>query len=173
MASRVAAIFALVGGALGVAGFFLPWYSTSVGSAQNGPPTVVTYSAWNFMNYFLTGANLPGATSSGQNPGAEPYLALTLALPAIMALVALVVGGIGLLRGLGTVLGGLLVAAGITSVLGGGSSLSSFILLFAIAAARGPASSTNGMGTFAMQLGFFAILAGGIMAIAQARRGSA
>lgn len=54
------AIFGIVGGALGIIGFFLPWETYSASGAQGVAPHTVTYSLWDVTNHALTGASLPG-----------------------------------------------------------------------------------------------------------------
>ena len=164
------AIFGIVGGALGVSGFFLPWEANGTGGAQGVTPHTVTYSFWDLTNHYLTGANLPGVTATGQPTNTAPYVAALLALPAVLALVALVAGGVGVIRGPGPVLASLIGAAGLMGVLNGGSSLLTPSVL--IGAERGGASA-SGFGLIVMQVGFFVILVGGITAVAQARRADA
>jgi hypothetical protein len=100
----------MVGGALGIIGFFLPLRAYRVCGVQGGPPHIVTYSWWDLTKYYLTGANLPGAAPAGQPTSAAPYVGLVFALPAVLALVALVAGGVGAIHGLGSVLASLICA---------------------------------------------------------------
>jgi hypothetical protein len=171
------AIFAIVGGALGIIGFFLPWEAYRIGVAPEGTPHTVTSSLWDVTNHYLTGANLPGAAPTSQPTSAAPFLALLLALPAVLALVALVAGGVGVIRGLGPVLTGLIGAAGLMGALNGGSALlTPSELIVAGNGGTAGVSSPTAFGLLVMQVGFFVILVGGIMgimAVAQARRARA
>jgi hypothetical protein len=171
------AIFAMVGGALGITGFFLPSEAYRVGVAPEGTPHTVTSSLWDVTSHYLTGATLPGFTSTGQPTSAAPYLALLLAMPAALALVALVAGGVGVMRGLGPVLASLIGAAGLMGALNGGSAVltPSELVVLGNGGTAG-VSSPTAFGLLVMQIGFFVILVGGIMgimAVAHARRAGA
>jgi hypothetical protein len=171
------AIFAIVGGALGIIGFFLPWEAYTTSSAQGATPHTVTYSFWDITNHSLTGANLPGTPPTGQPTSNAPYLALVIALPAVLALVALVAGGVAVMRGLGPVLSSLIGAAGLMGVVNGeGVFLTPSLVIIAMNAGTSGASSPAAFGVLVMQVGFFVILVGGIMgvmAVARARRAGA
>jgi hypothetical protein len=166
------AVFGIVGGALGVIGFFLPMEAYRTIGAQ-GVIHTVTYSFWNLTNHFLTGTNLPGVTATGQPTSTAPYVAALLALPAVLALVALVAGGVGVIRGLGPVRASLISAAGLMGVLNGGASLLTSSQLIAAEGGFPAGASAFGFGLLVMQVGFFVILVGGITAVAQARRAGA
>jgi hypothetical protein len=168
------AIFAIVGGALGVIGFFLPFGATSTGGSQGVTPHTVTYSFWDLTNHYLTGANLSGVTATGQPTSTAPYVAALLALPAVLALVALVAGGVGVLRGLEPVQASVMGAAGLMGVLNGGGSFLTISVLLAPQSVGTGGTSAAGFGLIVMQVGFFVILVGGITAVAQqARRAGA
>jgi hypothetical protein len=98
---------------------------------------------------------------------------LLLALPAALALVALVSGGVGVIRGLGPVLASLIGAAGLMGALFGGSALlAPSTVIVRLDVGTGGASTPTAFGLLVMQVGFFVILVGGIMgimAVAQAR----
>ena len=168
------AIFGIVGGALGIIGFFLPLGAYGTGGAQGVTPHTFTYSLWDLTNHYLTGANLLGTTPTGQPTSTAPFAALLLALPAVLALVALVAGGVGVIRGLGPVLASLIGAAGLMGVFNGGSAfLTPSMLNGALNGGTGGTSSPAALGLLVLQVGFFVILVGGIMAVAQSRRADA
>jgi hypothetical protein len=156
----------MVGGALGIIGFFLPLRAYRVSGGPPWTPHTVTYSLWDLTNYYLTGANLPGAAPAGQPTSAAPYVGLLFALPAVLALLALVAGGVGVIHGLGSVLASLIGAAGLVGALNGGSPLLTPTAL-TVTLFGGPvdASSPAPVGLLVMQVGFFVILVGGIMAV--------
>jgi hypothetical protein len=167
--ARVPAIVGMVGGALGIMGFFLPWYASTTGGSVGVSPQTALYSGWDVTNHYLTGANLPGVTQTSQPTSSAPYLAFMVALPAVMALVALVASGVGVLRGLGAVLASLIGAAGLMGVLSGESFLFTLAILSSPSNSGTGGTSNAGLGVDVMQVGLFAILAGGFMAVAQAR----
>jgi hypothetical protein len=168
------AIFGIVGGALGIIGFFLPWETYSASGAQGVAPHTVTYSFWDVTNHALTGASLPGTAPTGQPTNIAPYLGLLLALPAVLALVALVAGGVGVIRGLGPVLASLIGAAGLMGMINGGSALlTPSLVILSLTVGPSRTSSPAAFGLLVLQVGFFVILVGGIMAVAQARRAGA
>jgi hypothetical protein len=175
LSSRLPALLGIVGGALGIAGYFLPWYFNGTSGAPDTPAYNVTYSGWNVINQYLTGAPLPGTPPSGQPIPTLPYFALLIGVPLLTAVVALVIAGMGVLRrGMGPVLAGLLATAGIMGLLGGGTSSGLSILTIAGGAgSTSPPPSTVGMGLVVVQLGYFGILAGGIVGVIQARRATA
>ena len=93
-------------------------------------------------------------------------MALLLALPAVLALVALVAGGVGVIRELGPVLASLIGAAGLMDALNGGSALlTPSVLIGALNSGTGGASSPAAFGLLVMQVGFFVILVGAVMAV--------
>jgi hypothetical protein len=147
-----------------IGGYFLSWIP-----ASNPPPGTTLYiSEWNDVNYYLTGASLPGGTPSAQQTSTAPFVALLLALPVLLALVAIVAAGIGLLRGLGPVLASLIAAAGVMGILSSGVTGGLNILVLARGSANG--TSLLGLGLAVTQVGLFAMLAGGFMAALQVRR---
>ena len=168
------AIFAMVGGALGILGFFLPWETYGASGAQGVTPHPVTYSLWDVTQHALTGARLPGTAPTGQPTHTALYLGLLLALPAALALVALVAGGVGVIRGLGPVLASLIGAAGLMGVLNGGSALlTPSLVILSLTVGPSSTSSPTAFGLLVLQVGFVVILVGGIMAemaVAQASR---
>jgi hypothetical protein len=91
--------------------------------------------------------------------------------------VALVAGGVGVTRGLGPALASLIGAAGLMGVVNGeGVFLTPSLVIIAMNAGTGGASSPVGFGLLVMQVGFFVILVGGIMgvmAVAHAHRAGA
>jgi hypothetical protein len=60
------AICAMVGGALGIVGLFLPWETYGTGGVEGVTPHTVTNSFWDVTNHYLTGATVPGTAPNGQ-----------------------------------------------------------------------------------------------------------
>src|SRR6185437_3815852 len=135
----VSALFGLIGGALAVIGFFLPWYASSK----------ETISGWDFVSIYLLGkaSFAPAGTSSA--PTALP-LAFLYALPLLLALVALVTGIIGLSAKNSPIFSGLYGATGVVGL--SNYQMSSIGGRFAFSANY---PGTTGLGLLLLDLGYF------------------
>ena len=170
MMSRGPAILGVVGGALAIIGFFLPWLGTTINASgdpsnSGSVPHTITISGWDIVNQLLTGTSLTGIPSDHTST-AIPY-ALLAAIPLLMATVAMICAASGFWRKPNAVLIGIYTAAaimGLLNIISGYSGL--YISALALAAVTGGAAYV-GIGLDMLYLGYFAIVAGGVALLAQ------
>ena len=169
--ARMGTIFGIVGAVLAIAGFFLPWTLQATPDPARTPGSSVPYtmvSGWDIASEWLHGLSyifaVQGQTTKPEGPPLYTFT-LIFALPLILAVVVLVVCAIALKRRPGPVLSGLFVSAAILGLLGVLIDRpTGFIDVSITNADTLPnASSWVGIGIIALYLGYFGIVAGGVM----------
>jgi hypothetical protein len=166
-------IFGIVGAVLAIAGYFLPWTIQASGdiSSSGSPVSFPMVSGWDILTQWLNGSAVTDGQSAGQ--GTPLFgIALVAALPLLLAVVALVICAIALVRRPGPVLIGLFVSAGLFGLLTTFSINPNTFIAVALVPRGGPfdASPWLGTGIAALYLGYFGILAGGLIAALSQRQ---
>jgi hypothetical protein len=173
--SRGVAAASLIGGALTVGGFFLPWFVIQVGQA-NGSLQTTTVSGWDICNHWLTGQAIRAATDGTSTSPTSPtslWYAIVAGFPLLMGVVALAIGVTGFRRRLPPRLAGLTVSAGIMGALTMMNMGGQYVVAAATVGSLGSNPSDMslvGSGLALVYVGIFAMIAAGLASILRPAR---